>query len=139
MARTVREVMTSDIVTCDASTSLVDAARLMRDRDVGDVLVTDHNQLRGIVTDRDIVVRCVAEGVDVNQATIAGAMSSDIATVGPDTDVEEAARLMRRYSVRRLPVVENGAPVGIVSIGDLAIEEDPNSALADISSAPPNA
>ena len=72
MAQTIKDVMTTDLIGCDVSTSLVDAARVMRDRDIGDVLVTDNQgQLCGIVTDRDIVVRCVAEGGDMSQSTLA--------------------------------------------------------------------
>jgi CBS domain-containing protein len=139
MARTVREIMATEVVTCDASASIVDVAQLMRDQDVGDVLVTDDNRLMGIVTDRDIVVRGIARGAgSVDAMTAAEVASKDIATVQPDTDAEQAAQLMRESSIRRLPVVEGGSPVGIISIGDLAIERDPGSALADISSMPPN-
>ena len=138
MARTVKDVMTTDVVACDASTSLADAARLMRDRDIGDVLVEDGGQLRGIVTDRDIVVRCLAEGGDMSRATLANACSADLATADPEMTLDEAAQIMRDRAVRRLPVVRDGRAVGIVSIGDLAIERDPDSALADISSAEPN-
>lgn len=139
MVQTIRDVMTVDPVMCDPSTSLADAARLMRDRDIGDVLVGDSDgRVRAIVTDRDIVVRCVADGVDVSRATLWDACTDGIASVTPDTDVDTAAQIMRDMAVRRLPVVEDGRAVGIVSIGDLAIERDPNSALADISAASPN-
>ena len=139
MAQTIKEVMSTDLVACDASTSLTDAARVMRDRDIGDVLVNDADgQLCGIVTDRDIVVRCVAEGGDISQSTLSDVCSTELASVSPDTSLEEAAQMMADLAVRRLPVVQDGRAVGIVSIGDLAIERDPDSALADISSAEPN-
>lgn len=138
MTQTVQDVMTTELVACGSSTSLAEAAKLMRDHDIGDVLVTDDGELRGIVTDRDIVVRCVADGGDVSRATLADACSAEIASVTPSTSVDEAAQLMRERAVRRLPVVENGKTVGIVSIGDLAMRNDPSSALADISAAAPN-
>ncbi len=139
MARTVRQVMNRDVVVCDAATSIIDVARLMHDRDVGDVLVTDDDRLIGIVTDRDIVVRCIAETIGpIDTVTAADVASREVATVQPDSDAEQAVRIMRASSIRRLPVVEQDKPVGVVSIGDVAIETDPNSALADISSAPPN-
>ena len=139
MAQTIKEVMSTDLVACDASTSLTDAARVMRDQDIGDVLVNDADgQLCGIVTDRDIVVRCVAEGGDISHSTLSDVCSTELASVSPDTSLEEAAQMMADLAVRRLPVVQDGKAVGIVSIGDLAIERDPDSALADISSAEPN-
>ena len=138
MTQTVQDVMTTELVACGSSTSLAEAAKLMRDHDIGDVLVTDDGELRGIVTDRDIVVRCVADGGDISRATLADACSVEIASVTPGTSVDEAAQVMRQRAVRRLPVVENGKTVGIVSIGDLAIRNDPSSALADISAAAPN-
>ncbi len=139
MAQTIKDVMTISLVACDASTSLTDAARVMRDQDIGDVLVNDASgQLCGIVTDRDIVVRCVAEGGDMSQATLSDVCSTELASVSPDTSLEEAAQMMRDLAVRRLPVLQEGKAVGIVSIGDLAIERDPDSALADISAAEPN-
>jgi CBS domain-containing protein len=139
MALTVRQVMNPDIVVCDAATSIIDVAGLMHDRDVGDVLVTDDNRLIGIVTDRDIVVRCIAQAIGpIGTVTAADVASREVATVQPDTDAEQAVRIMRAASIRRLPVVENDTPIGVVSIGDVAIETDPDSALADISSATPN-
>jgi CBS domain-containing protein len=95
-------------------------------------------RLQGIVTDRDIVVRCVATGADVSQATLAEVCTDALVSVSPDTSIDEAAQMMREMAVRRLPVVERGQAVGIVSIGDLAIEREPRSALADISAAIPN-
>jgi len=138
MSATVGEVMAHDVVTCDAGATLAEVAAMMRDRDIGDVLVLDGDQLRGIVTDRDIVVRCVAMGADPRQATVDGACSEDLVTVSAETSVDEAARLMAQRAVRRVPVVEDGRPVGVVSIGDLAIERDPTSPLADISASRPN-
>lgn len=139
MAQSIREVMTSDPVTLPASSSLVEAARQMKQQDIGDVLVVDGDTVRGIVTDRDIVVRAIAEGRDPNGTSLRDVCSDQVVSLSPDDTVESAVRLMRERAVRRLPVVEGGRAVGIVSIGDLAVDRDPDSALADISAARGNA
>ena len=138
MAQTVREVMTADPRTVDADDSIADAARLMRDEDVGAVIVLKGRRVDGIATDRDIAIRAVADGRDPRGTTIGEIASRDLVQLTPDESVERAVQLMRERSVRRLPVVEGDQPIGIVSLGDLAIERDSGSALADISSAPPN-
>jgi CBS domain-containing protein len=138
MAQTVRDVMTTDLVTCPSSARIKDAAGYMRDRDIGDVLVVDDGSIRGIVTDRDIVVRCVAEGADVREATVGDVCSGRLTTVASDASIEDAARIMRDNALRRLPVVDGGKPVGIVTLGDLAVDADPRSALGGISAARPN-
>jgi CBS domain-containing protein len=99
------------------------------------VLVAEGDDLKGVVTDRDLVIRGLAAGGDPAQSKIGGIASSVTATVGPDDTLDKAAQIMRERSVRRLPVMEDGRPVGIVSIGDLAMEKDSESALADISAA----
>ena len=138
MADTIRDVMMPHPLTVNAQTSIEGAAQVMRANDIGDVLVTDNGRLRGILTDRDIVVRAVAMGRHP-AATFAGdCCSTEIYTVNADDPVDLAVRTMREQALRRLPVVENDQLVGIVSIGDLAVAEDPKSALADISAAPPN-
>ncbi|MFI8192552.1 CBS domain-containing protein [Streptomyces sp. NPDC085946] len=139
MTQHVRDIMTSDLVTVEPQTSVAQVARIMRDQDLGAVLVTDGDDLRGLVTDRDLVVRSLCEGGDPEQTTVAGACSDDLVTVTPDEDLDQAVRLMREHSVRRIPVVdEEHHAVGIVSLGDLAMERDPDSALGDISVARPN-
>jgi CBS domain-containing protein len=138
MAPTIREVMTKDPVCMPADTSICDAARMMRDRDIGDVIMLEGNDIAGIVTDRDIVVRVLAEGRDPNTCTIGECASRDVTTVSPDDSFDDAVKLMRDRNIRRLPVVENNKPAGIVSLGDLAMERDSKSVLADISAAPPN-
>jgi CBS domain-containing protein len=138
MAQHVRDIMTADPVTVEPQTSVAEVARLMRDEDLGVVLVTDGDDLRGVVTDRDLVVRCLSRGGDPEQTTVAGACSDELVTVGPDEDLGQAVELMREHSVRRIPVVDHGRPVGVVSLGDLAMERDPESALGDISAARPN-
>jgi CBS domain-containing protein len=138
MPQTVREVMTAKPLALQEGTALAEGARAMRDHDVGDVVLLRDDQVSGIVTDRDIVVRGVAESMNPDEAVLAQVASKELVTVSPDASVEEAVELMRQRAVRRLPVVEDGRPVGIVSLGDLAVEEDPGSALADISAAEPN-
>jgi CBS domain-containing protein len=138
MAGTVEEVMTQDPRTVETGDTLVDAARIMREADVGAVVVAEDGRVAGILTDRDIVVRAVADGRDASSTRVGDACSSDVTTLTPDQDIDEAVRLMREHDVRRLPVVQDGRAVGIVSLGDLAQERDPDSALADISAAPAN-
>ncbi|CAL9662016.1 Hypoxic response protein 1 [Streptomyces sp. enrichment culture] len=138
MTQHVRDIMTGAPVSVGAHTSVAEVARIMRDRDLGAVLVTDGDRLRGLVTDRDLVVRSVSTGGDPEETTVAGACSEDLVTVGPDDDLDLAVRLMREHAVRRIPVVDGGRPVGIVSLGDAAMERDPESALGDISVARPN-
>ncbi|CAL9347222.1 Hypoxic response protein 1 [Streptomyces sp. enrichment culture] len=138
MTQYVRDIMTGDPVTVEPQTSVTAVARIMRDQDLGAVLVTDGDDLRGLVTDRDLVIRALAEGGDPERTTVAGACSDDLVTVRPDEELDHAVQVMREHAVRRVPVVDEGHPVGIVSLGDLAMERDPESALGDISVARPN-
>ncbi|MFJ3804596.1 CBS domain-containing protein [Streptomyces sp. NPDC090088] len=138
MAQHVRDIMTSDLVTVEPQASVTSVARLMRDEDVGAVLVTEEGHLRCLVSDRDLVVRAFAEGVDPEQTTVMQAASDDLITITPDDSLDRAVRLMREHAVRRLPVVEGDRPVGILALGDLAMERDEESALGDISVARPN-
>jgi CBS domain-containing protein len=139
MAQKIREVMSPDPTALLATTTIGDAARAMRENDIGDVIVLDdNNSMCGIVTDRDIVVRAVADDRQPSEVRLGDICSRDLTAVAPDDPVEDAVRTMRENALRRLPVVDNGRPVGIVTLGDLAIERDPESALAGISAAPPN-
>jgi CBS domain-containing protein len=138
MARTVEQIMTHDPRTVDASDSLVDAAREMRDGDVGDVIVTDGGQVSGILTDRDIVIRAVAEGRSPESVPVREVATGDVRALEPSQSVDEAVQAMREHDIRRLPVVDGGRPVGILSLGDLAVERDPESVLADISTGTPD-
>lgn len=138
MAQSIREVMTKDPVTLSAETPVVEAAGTMRDADIGNVIVLEGDDICGIVTDRDITIRAVAERKDVSSTTLGEICSRDVTTLSPDDSVKDAVRIMREKAIRRIPVVEGGTPIGIVSIGDLAVERDPQSALADISAAQPN-
>ncbi len=132
MAQKIREVMTRDPRTIDASSPVVDAARVMREADVGPVIVTEGDKICGIVTDRDVAVRAVAQGRDPKSTPVREICSSDLITLSPDDSVGEAVRLMRERNVRRLAVLEGNKPVGIVAIGDLAVERDPSSVLGNI-------
>ena len=138
MPQSIREVMTPNPVTIPADMSAADAARLMRDRDLGDVLVMEQDRVMGIITDRDIVVRVVASAQDPANVKVGDICSKELYTVEHTATVEEVIELMRGNAVRRVPVMDGVCPVGIVTIGDLAIERDRDSALADISAAPPN-
>jgi signal-transduction protein with cAMP-binding, CBS, and nucleotidyltransferase domain len=138
MATLIREVMTPNPRTLEASATVEDAARAMKDDDIGDVIVVENDRMCGIVTDRDIAVRVVAEGKSPSSVRLSDICSADVTAVSPDGPIDEAVRLMRERAVRRVPVVQDGRPVGIVSMGDLAQNRDPQSALSDVSAAPPN-
>jgi CBS domain-containing protein len=138
MAQRINEVMTHDPVTVSGDATLVEAAKAMAQQDIGPVLVEDGGRLLGILTDRDIVVRAIAEGRDPGSTTAREVCTESVVSLTPDQTVDEAIRLMREHDVRRVPVVQDGRPAGVVSIGDLAVERDTDSALADISAASPN-
>jgi CBS domain-containing protein len=138
MTRTVEEIMTRDPRTVNADDPVLEAARIMRDSDIGDGVVLLGGEVGGIVTDRDIVVRGVAEGRDGESTSVGDVFTSGVETIAPSDSVDDALRKMREADIRRLPVVQDGQPVGIVSLGDLAVERDPDSTLADISAASPD-
>jgi CBS domain-containing protein len=121
MAKNVSEVMTSNPRTVEPSTPVADAARIMKNEDVGPVPIVEGDRLVGMVTDRDIAVRAVAEGKDPQSTPVGEIASRDLVTVDPDQSLDEAARLMAQHQVRRLPVVEeDGRLVGIVAQADVA-------------------
>jgi CBS domain-containing protein len=138
MTQSIQEVMVRDPICMAGTDNLVSAARAMRDAGIGDVTVEEGGELYGIVTDRDIVVRAVADDGSPEQVTLMEICSRDLTTLSPSSSVEDALMLMRDRALRRLPVLDDRRPVGIVSIGDLARERDPSSALAAISKAPRN-
>jgi CBS domain-containing protein len=137
MRQSIADLMARDLVTCPPDADIRTAAARMRDDDIGDVVVVEGEAVRGIVTDRDIAVRAVAEGRGPD-TPLADVLSGDVVTVAPEDRIEVVVDLMRERAIRRIPVVDDGRLVGIVSIGDLAIERDPDSALADISAAREN-
>lgn len=120
----VREVMTSNPAKCSPQDTVVDAARLMAQQDVGPIPVVDGDRLVGLLTDRDIVVRVVAEGRSPESTTIGEIASTDLATVSPDEDLDRALQLLAERRVRRLPVVEGGRLVGMVAQADVARRGD---------------
>jgi CBS domain-containing protein len=124
MAKSVREAMTEDPRSIGASASVVEAARLMREEHIGSLPITDDEQLVGMITDRDITTRVVAEAADPKLTSVSDVYSQDLISVEPDKDLAEALQLMARHQVRRLPVVENGRLVGIVAQADIALTEN---------------
>ena len=125
MGKTIQELMTSNPRTCSADGTVVEAAKIMRDEDVGMVPVVEGDKLIGTLTDRDIAIRVVAEGKDPNQVTVREVASKQVVTIDPQQDLDEALRIMAKHQVRRLPVVEeDGRLVGVVAQADVAREGD---------------
>ena len=138
MAQYLRDIMTQKPLTVETTDTVTAAARSMRDGNIGDVVVLEDGRIQGILTDRDIVVRVLAEGRDPAQTTVGEICSRELTTLSPADPIGKAVKIMRDKAIRRLPVVEGERPVGIVSLGDLAVERDPESILGGISAAPPN-
>jgi CBS domain-containing protein len=126
----IRDVMTPNPRTVSPDESIQNAARIMRDLDTGVVPVVENGRPVGLVTDRDIVVRAVAEDGQLSRP-VREIVSGDVISASPDMSTREAAQLMSDHQVRRLPVVENERLVGIVSIGDLAVKEAKDSRTGD--------
>lgn len=136
--REIRQVMTAVPETVELGAPIRDAAALMERTDIGSVIVVDDEQVKGIVTDRDITVQVVAAGRDPVTALVSDIMTAFPATIAPTASVHEAIELMREHDVRRLPVVEAGRPIGVVALADLSTSPEAQALLADISLAPPN-
>jgi len=133
----VRNIMTTEVVALEATSPLRTAAEVMRDQDVGSVVVTDGGHVLGIVTDRDLVVRAAADGKEFGETTLGSVCTEEVATVEQSEAVEGAARVMRDKAIRRVVVTEEGdRPVGVVSMGDLARRRDQGSLLADVTASP---
>lgn len=134
---TVREVMTKDVKACAPHDPITAAAKLMRDINCGSVPVCQENRVMGMITDRDIVLNCVADGKDSNTVHCHDCMTKDVITCSPDTDIHECARMMADHQIRRIIVVENNNMVGICAIGDLATVnvyvDEAGAALSEIS------
>jgi len=124
MAKSVRDAMTEGPRSIGQSASVVEAARLMREQDIGSLPITDGEKLVGMITDRDITTRVVADAADPQMTSIGDVYSRELISVEPDNDLDEALRLMARHQVRRLPVIENGRLVGIVAQADIALREN---------------
>jgi CBS domain-containing protein len=124
MAKSVQELMTSKPCSIDSDKSVAYAAKMMRDENVGLAPIVEGSRLIGTVTDRDIAVRAVAEGKDPESTKVTEIASTELVTVEPQQDLDEALRLMGKHQVRRLPVVEEGRLVGVVAQADLARNAD---------------
>ena len=130
----VTSLMTRDPVCCAPNQSVRDVAQMMMDHDCGEIPVVsdrDGRTLVGVVTDRDIVCRAVAAGLDVNQTTVNRVMSSPVITASPDMTLEEVLALMESHQIRRIPVVDDGGICGILSQADVAVEA-PERATAEL-------
>jgi CBS domain-containing protein len=137
--RQVSDVMSSPPEAIRAKTLVRKAAKIMQEEDIGDVLVLNTSEdLVGIVTDRDITVRFVAEDLDPTKATVEEIMSPIAVSVPPSATVAEAMDLMREHEIRRLPVIAGGKAVGVVTLGDLSRSSEAGVTLADISESPAN-
>lgn len=134
----VSDIMTQKPTTLPASATVVQAAQCMRDQNIGAIVVMDDRKLCGIVTDRDIVVRGVAHGDSFAQKTLKSVCTPTVLTLAPEDDADRAVMLMRDRAIRRVPVLSGSDVVGIVSLGDLAMDRDPRSALGTISASAPN-
>lgn len=133
----VSDIMTKNVKVCTPHESVVSAAKIMRDVECGSVPVCEGKKVVGMITDRDIVIQCIADGKDANKVHIHDCMTSEVVTCSPDTDIHECARMMSEHQIRRIPIVENGELVGICAIGDLARENifvnEAGEALSNIS------
>ena len=139
MARLIQDVMTPNPKVLPPSASIMEAAQAMRDSQIGDVLIVDErNRVRGIVTDRDLVIRALANGSDPGNTSVEKVCSKEVTSVKPTQTTDDAVKAMREKAIRRLPVVDGEGLVGIVSLGDLAQDIDEKSCLGQISAAPPN-
>jgi CBS domain-containing protein len=136
--REIRQVMTAAPESVQATSTLRDAAMVMDRANIGSVIVTDGSTIAGIVTDRDIALRGAGAGLDPTTTSVRTAMTPSPITVEPTASVQEAIDVMRAHDVRRVPVVEGGRPIGVVSLGDLSSTPQARELLADISTAPPN-
>lgn len=137
--QSVSDAMTRRVVALSIDASVTDAAVAMKDNDVGEVVVVHQGAVRAVVTDRDLAVRAVAENLDPDRTPIEAICSEEVITVRPNAPLDEAVGVMRVHALRRLPVVdEDMRPLGVLSLGDVAVSRQPESPLADISAAPPN-
>jgi len=133
----VKDIMTKNVAYIRPDSTVSDAAKLMQQYDVGAIPVCDNNGVVGLVTDRDIVLRNVVVGTDPRTTPVSNIMTTNVSTVSPDTDVSMLSDIMAKKQIRRVPVVDNNTLVGIVSLGDLAVDNrfdmEASEALTDIS------
>lgn len=133
----VKDIMTKSVISLDSNDTVQKAASIMNEHNIGSVPVCESSNVIGIITDRDIALRCVAEGKDCKNQSVRDIMSSNPAIGTPDMDVQDASRIMSERQIRRLPIVENNSLVGVVSLGDIAVDPKLNNqaeqALSSIS------
>lgn len=133
----VKEIMSKTVASIQSDETVERAAQLMKQYDCGSIPVCCQGKLEGIVTDRDIALRCIAEGKDTKQQKVKDIMTSSPATGSPEMDVHDAARMMSEKQIRRLPIIDNNNIVGIVALGDISVEpnlqDNAQDALKDIS------
>ena len=134
----VRALMSRDVVTVSPKEPATVAARMLARYNIGALPVAENGRLQGMITDRDIAVRCVAAGRDPGQTPVGEIMTGRVVSAAPGDDAEEAARCMAREQIRRLPVVERGCVVGMLSLGDLSVNDrmkmEASACLSEISS-----
>lgn len=133
----VKEIMSKNVAYVQSDESVERAAQLMKQHNCGSIPVCCSGKMEGIITDRDIALRCIAEGRDTKQEKIKDIMTTTPATGNPEMDVNDAARIMSEKQIRRLPIVENGSLVGIIALGDISVnpslQNSAEGALKDIS------
>lgn len=134
----ISDIMHPHPISLDVSSTVAEAAQAMRTKDIGDVVVVEEDNIVGILTDRDIVVRCIAQNKDPESTDVGSICSREVTTLSPGDSVDFAWKLMKSHAIRRLPVVQQGHAIGIVSMGDLAKFSDPDSALSQVSKNAPN-
>jgi CBS domain-containing protein len=133
----VRDIMTKNVAYVNPMTTITEAAQLMQKHNVGSIPVCDNSGVVGIITDRDIVVRNVAQGSNSTDTPVKDVMTSQVATVSPDRNIDDVSRMMAQKQIRRMPVIENNTLVGIVALGDMAadtrFDTEASEALSEIS------
>jgi len=137
MSQTIRDIMSSDVASVTTQDSVIKAAQIMNTYNIGSVPVTDNGKIVGMLTDRDIVLRSVANGGNLDNIQVQQVMTTNIVTATADMDIHQAANLMASKQIRRLPVVDNDQLIGIVSLGDMAVDNsyinEAGDALSSIS------
>lgn len=126
----VKDIMTQVLATCEGDTPISKVARMMRDLNIGDVLIAENGKLEGIVTDRDLTIKAISKDVDPDQTPVRKFMTTHLITGQPDWDVAHAAKMMSKHKIRRLPILKDGRLVGLVSLGDIALHADKESVVA---------
>jgi CBS domain-containing protein len=127
----VKDIMTRNVAYIDPNSTVVEAAKLMQQHNVGSIPVVDQSGIKGIITDRDIVIRNIAGDRDPKSTPVRDVMTAQVTTVTPDTDVNQLSSMMSNQQVRRMPVVENNKLVGIVALGDMATNNWADSEAAE--------